>query len=302
MEKLKVAATQLNIDLGNVKSNMDKALDLINQAADKQVKVLVLPEFFTSGIAINSVIDEVHIRNRELRVIEQIREKAINHQMYISGSILNMIDDDIKNSMFLVSPTGDIHIHNKDIPTQFENAYYTTGDTNRNQHGFGLALCWEMLRTKTINEFHKDTSLVLAGSCWWSLPDKHRNSELDLYNNELNRNTPAYFAKCSGLPIVHSSLVGEIYSDRNLENNEQIKRTLIGTTQIVDENGRIIKIIEDKQHDGLIIEEIDLNKNLNKIQNEDFWLIEMRDEYLNAWEKQNPLGKLIYKERKALRT
>ena len=35
----------------------------------------------------------------------------------------------------------------------------------------GVALCWELIRAKTVKRLHGKVKLVVGGSCWWTLPD-----------------------------------------------------------------------------------------------------------------------------------
>lgn len=97
--------------------------------------------------------------------------------------------------------------------------------------------------------------------------------------------------------FVHSSSKGEIIGDKDLEDKNQVIRPLIGTTQIINADGRILNIIEDNDEDSLIIEEIDLKKrNIIKTKN-DFRIVNLREEYINAWNRQNELGKKIYQSK-----
>ncbi len=301
MSKIRVAVTQLNAELGNVGANFKKSKDLIVQAAEKKVEYLVLPEFFTSPIAINDEIERVARKNREQKIIEKIKELSSKYSMVISGSLLNIIGRNIYNSMILVHPNGRIYIHNKDIPTQFENAYYTNGDNTRHFRGVGLALCWEMLRTRTIIELSDNVDFVLAASCWWDLPSNSTNRKLLKYNRELNRNAPREFAKLLGVPVFHSSHVGTVTGRRNLESDDIVERKLIGTSQIIDETGSMINEIEDENDDAVLVETIGLKRERSKPLTQDsFWLKELPQPYLDAWERENKLGKQLY-ERNRIR-
>ncbi len=145
---MRVAATQINIAFGDVRANLEKALALIREAGSQNAAVVVLPEFFTSGMAIHPIMDEIASRNHEYRVIEILLEHAQKHNILICGSLLTMHGPDTFNTIFIIEPCGEIFRHNKDLPTQFEHSYYTYGDTLRSYKKFGLAFCWEMLRSK----------------------------------------------------------------------------------------------------------------------------------------------------------
>ena len=281
-------------------SNFEKAKNLIVQAAEKKAEYLILPEFFTSSMAVNAEIESVARKNTEHEIIRKVIELSSKHSMVISGSLLNIIGKDIFNSMILVYPNGQIYIHNKDIPTQFENAYYTKGDRKRHFQMAGLALCWEMLRTQTIVDLYNKTDFILAASCWWDLPTNSRNEGLARYNRVLNRTTPREFAKFLGVPVFHSAHVGSARGRRNLANDEIVERRLIGTSQIVDETGRVIIEIEDKNDDAVLIETVALRRERPKLHPPDsFWLKELPRSYLNAWERENRLGEELYEKNRS---
>ena len=294
---IRAAATQLNAELGNVSVNFDKSRNLIIQAAENKVKYLVLPEFFTSSMAINDCINRVARQNRELKVIQRVQELSVKYSMIISGSLLNIIGEDIYNSMFLAYPNGRLDIHNKDLPTQFENAYYTRGDNHYHFQRIGLVMCWEMLRTRTIREIIDQVDLVLAASCWWDLPLNSTKDKLREFNHRLNRNTPRNFARLLGVPVVHSSHVGSITGKRNLTSDEIVERKLIGTTQIIDHTGKVISQIDDQNDDAILIADIELKRKVPPPINQDrFWLVDLPEEYLAAWEKENRIGEKLYKK------
>ena len=295
---MRVAATQINIIFGDVQVNLQKALSLIHEAASQNAEVVVLPEFFTSGIAIHPIVDEIAFKNHECRVIEILLEQAQKHNILICGSLLSSRGTDTYNTIFIIEPCGNIFCHNKDIPTQFEHCYYTYGDTHRSHKIFGVAFCWEMLRSKTLREFDPHIQLVLAGSCWWGLPQTSKNEELKLYNQKLNRNTPKIFAKLAGLPLVHASLKGNTQGSRHLDDPTFVERPLIGTTQIINASGEVLKCIDDTDDDAVIVESILLAERINQPIPKEFWLLPLREEYLRAWDMENALGKQIYRAKR----
>lgn len=297
---MRAAATQLLLAQGDVEGNCERAIRLVRLAARERAEVVVLPEFFTSGIAIDDGTLAVPRMNREARVLERLRAESRDLGIIISGSTLSIRDGDVYNSMVVVRPDGSVFVHDKDLPTQFENAYYAPGDERRTDGPFALALCWELLRRKTVAEIGPGASIVLAGSCWWSLPVGASNRELDEYNDELNAATPAAFAAAAGLPVVHASLVGRILTRRSLGRDEVVERRLIGTTQIVDRDGRVIASIRDKDHDDLIVADVEpALPGSRRDPGAGFWLPPMRDEYLRAWETEGRLGRELYAANRA---
>lgn len=297
---MRVAATQLLLAQGDVEGNCERAIALARLAARERAEVVVLPEFFTSGVAIDDGMLSVPRRNRDARVLERLKAESRALGIIISGSTLSIRDGDVFNSMVVVRPDGTVFVHDKDLPTQFENAYYAPGDGRRTDGVFALALCWELLRRKTVAEIGPGAGVALAGSCWWSLPVGASNRELDEYNDALNAATPPAFAAAAGLPVVHASLVGLIRTRRSLARDEVVERRLIGTTQIADRNGRVLASIRNKDLDDLIVEDVEpAPPGTRRDAGEGFWLPPMRDEYLRAWEAEGRLGRELYAANRA---
>lgn len=295
MEKIRVAAIQLNADLGNVHHNFSKAIALVKQAAERQAKIIVLPEFFTSAIALNPVMEDVARRNRDLDIPQKLYELSRHYQCVIAGSYLNIISENIYNTMLLQFPDGNRLIHNKDLPTQFENRYYTNGDQNRSRNGIGVALCWEMLRSGTIRQMDSDVKLVVAGSCWWDIPNHSPDTSLRSYNHELNRSTPPRFAALLGVPVIHASHIGAIDGFRNSTSNTLISRRLIGTTQIVNRAGEVQKQLEISDGDEILVDEVEISSAPKRGKPPaGFWLMDLPPPYLEAWERENRSGQEYY--------
>lgn len=292
---MRFAAAQLRVEQGEVERNLDKAVALIRRAAKERVDVVVLPEFFTSGIAIDDSTLLAPSRNREACALDRLKTESRATGMAIAGSFLDIADGDVYNAMVLVGPDGTVFRHRKDLPTQFENAYYTRGDASRTRGAFGLAMCWELLRYKTVSELGPGVRVVLAGSCWWSLPVGTANLELDAYNDRLCASTPATFAAAAGLPVVHASLVGRIRTKRGLSRDETVERRLVGATMIVGRDGNVLAAAASGDRDDLAVADIEIGSaGPRRPVGDGFWIPAMRDEYLAAWESENRLGEDRY--------
>jgi len=295
VEKIIVAAVQLNAELGNIRLNFSKAIGLIRRAAESRAKIIVLPEFFTSAIAFNPVMEEVAQRNKELNIPQRLSELSSRYGCIVASSYLNIISEDVYNTMLLQFPNGDQLIHNKDIPTQFENRYYTGGDHNRNKNGIGVALCWEMLRSETVRQMPSDLKIVAAGSCWWDVPNGSTDIDLKSYNHELNYKTPSRFAALLGAPVIHASHVGMITGFRNSTSNTIVSRQLLGKTQIVNQAGEIQKQLEISDGDEILLDEVEISqiRKGRKIP-PGFWTVELPLQYLEAWDRENRSGQEYY--------
>ena len=149
---MKVAAVQMNAIFADVQANLEKIRHIVREAALKQVQLIVFPEFCTSAIAFSEKMIDVTLQNQN--ITESIKSLSEHYDIVIGGSTLQFDGHNAYNVFQLVFPNGQVYSHKKDIPTQFENCYYTKGDTvNLLQTpigNIGVALCWEMLRYDTV--------------------------------------------------------------------------------------------------------------------------------------------------------
>jgi hypothetical protein len=295
-----VAAIQLNAELGNVQFNYSKAFELVKQAIAKHAQLIVLPEFFTSAMALNPIMEEVARLNIELDIPQQLLELSSQHSCVIAGSYLSIISRDIYNSMILQFPNGERLVHNKDIPTQFENRYYTTGDRLRGKSHVGVALCWEMIRSQTLLEMPLNVRIVAAGSCWWDLPCQSNDAALRDYNHHLNRETPPRLAGFLGVPVIHASHVGIVTGFQNSVSDMTVDRQLIGRTQIINKAGQIQNELDITDGDAVLVDVVEIPEvGMRAEITREFWTVKLPPQYLEAWDRENRNGQEYYQMNRA---
>ena len=298
---MKVAAVQMNAIFADVQANLEKIRHIVREAALKQVQLIVFPEFCTSAIAFSEKMIDVTLQNQN--ITESIKSLSEHYDIVIGGSTLQFDGHNAYNVFQLVFPNGQVYSHKKDIPTQFENCYYTKGDTvNLLQTpigNIGVALCWEMLRYDTVKRLLGKSDVVLAGSCWWDLPDDAPPSRESLrkYNQHLAVETPLVFAQLLKVPVIHSSHCGEVTAF-DFPNAQMVqKRHFIGAAQIIDQEGKMIASRSFEQGEGLVISDLKFAaKEIipTEIPTEKYWIPDLPIAYINAWKKSNPIGEIYY--------
>jgi len=173
-ELVRVAAVQLQPRLGDPPANLAACAALVAQAAEAGSRLVVLPEFFTTGMAYRPSIGAGAVALD--RLVSWLREQATAHDVTLGGSFLcRDRDGDVRNAFLLADPKGILGRHDKDLPTMWENAFYVGGDDDgvielRDGRRVGVALCWELMRSQTVRRLRGRVDLVLAGSAWWSVP------------------------------------------------------------------------------------------------------------------------------------
>lgn len=300
-ELVKIAAIQLNANFANIKSNLIQSERYVRQAALSGAELILLPEFFTSAIGFSEQMLNVAIQSKYVQ--EWLKKLASEYKVIIGGSYISFDGKDAFNLFNLVFPSGEIFEHKKDIPTQFENCYYTNGDENNVLitpiGSFGVALCWEMIRYDTLKRIAGKVDLVLSGSCWWDLPidAPPERESLRQYNQNLALETPAKFAKLLDVPIIHANHCGKVQA-YNFPMADKIQtRQFVGAAQIVDANGHVLTRKHFFEGEGFVISEVLLDVNTPKRSinfPSKYWIPDLPSSYIQAWEIINPQGKQYY--------
>jgi len=297
--KIKIAAVNFNAVFADVKQNLVKVEEYTKKASELGVELVLFPEFFTSSMGYSEKMLDVAVNSRHVQAF--LQELSVRYNIIIGGSYLLFDGKDAHNLFQLIFPDGNIFEHKKDLPTLGENCYYTEGDTEHILHtpigDIGVALCWELVRYDTLKRLSQKVDFVLAGTCWADLPDWDGGAELKQYNREYAKKSPSKFAGLLHVPVIHANHCGVITAYDFPDDKKLNTLQMIGATQIINEKGIILaeKTFEDEE--GLVISDIDVN-NKNKppadIDPNKFWIEDMPESYLYAWNNLNPLGKKYY--------
>lgn len=299
---MKIAAIQINADFANVAYNLDNAEKWIRKSVRAGAKLVVLPEFFTSAIGFSDKMFSAVSDNRRAR--DQMIQWAHSYNAIIGGSFLEFDGRNAYNMFLLCFPEGSIYEHKKDIPTQFENCYYTNGDTDHVLQtpigNIGIALCWEMIRYDTVRRMNGNVDFVLAGSCWWDLPDGApvERQPLREYNQNLAAQTPARLAQILQVPVIHANHCGKITAFSFPTADRLQTRQLVGATQIVSGQGEVLAAKAFSEGEGFVCAEIEWDSGKRKSVScpEGYWIPDLPESYLNAWNTLNPLGADYYQK------
>ena len=299
---MKAAAIQLNAEFADVPANLRQAEQMISAAARQGVEVVVLPEFFTSAIGFAPQMLTVAAQNAPVAAWMSVM--AARYQCLVGGSYLVFDGVQAYNLFTLALPNGQLFEHKKDLPTQFENCYYTKGDKihilTTPIGPVGVALCWEMIRYDTVKRLKGKVQFVLAGSCWWDLPIDAPAERLPLrqYNQSLALNTPVTFAKLLGVPVIHANHCGMVTALRFPAGDAQQTRQLVGAAQIVSGDGTVLARRGFEQGSGMVTAEISpaaaqLSHPLEQLPSQ-YWIPDLPLSYLHAWQTLNAQGQAYY--------
>jgi predicted amidohydrolase len=244
-KSIRVAAVQMNCQVGELDANLAKAEKLIREAFERDAELVVLPEFFSTiavGFPYNQeILDAVcPLDGKPMQLLKKLSQE---YDGIVGGSFLAFHGEDAYNSFVLAFPDGTHFVHNKDYPTTKENCYYTGGTDDGVFEtpigNIGVALCFEFIRTDTAKRLLDRVDIVIGGSCWPAQKDSEIEPESE--NRSLLEPIPTQFARLMGVPVIHANQIGEVRYNSEEDPTKNDVRYFLGVTQIVDGHGNIIK-------------------------------------------------------------
>ena len=298
---MRVAAVQSQPRLGDVEANLRGCGSLVAAAADAGARLVVLPEFFTTGMAYSP-----SMRSGTLPwdvVTAWLVEQAARHDVTIGGSFLCLDDDGhARNAFALADGAGVLGRHDKDLPTMWENAFYVPGSDDgvlelRDGTRVGVALCWELIRSQTVRRLRGRVDLVLAGSAWWSVPSWRPRAvtrRWEAANARAAEASVRTFADFVGAPVIHASLCGPLVCPayglplRYVGHYE-------GPTGIYDPSGRVVRERAADDGPGIAVADVEPRAVSPRAAVPDrFWLHRRGPLPAFAWSWQRQLGRRQY--------
>lgn len=130
-EKVRVAAVQFDVVLGDVEANQKKAAALVEEAAARGAQIVLLPELWNCGY----LLDELPrlAEGKSGKSITLMRKLAAKHKIYIfAGSIAEKKDGKYYNTSYAINDRGDIiakyrkaHLFSLGLR---EKEYFSSGD------------------------------------------------------------------------------------------------------------------------------------------------------------------------------
>jgi len=270
MTKVKVAAIQLEPKIADVQANLAACEMMANEAGNRGAKWIILPEFFTTGMAFDPRI-KYAIQPPNSKALKLLITLAKRHQAFVGGSFLvRDKDKSVRNAFYLVSPEGVVGRHDKDLPTMWENSFYIGGKDKgiikTNEYRVGAALCWEFMRTQTAKRLHNEVDVVVGGSCWWSVPNwkpTSLTSKWELENEATALRSVRTFATYVGAPVIHAAHVGNVTCKmQGLPG--KYKGFFEAGTMIVDDQGKQIALRNRQEGQGIVMGEISIGQTKAK--------------------------------------
>jgi len=307
--RLKIAVVQPRLQVGEVDANLARVEGLVRSAhREHSPEVILLPEGMTSpnmyGRAMRNVARPVDGKPYQL-----LRSLARELDCTIGGGFMARRGADTYGTYVLVEPDGAAHLHDKDIPSLWENHYYRGGDDNGiSTTAFGtvgMANGFEWDRSRTARRARGKVVAMLGGSCWWSFPDwypvRRYFAREHQYNIGVAREMAGRMARAVGAPVAISQHVGDYRSASPLMPKVPYNTLAVGESQIVERDGTILARMTYQDGEGHVAAEITLAPPtpLDPIPS-GFWLAPQTVSVHLVWHLYNNVGRAEYAINKRL--
>src|SRR5699024_8822145 len=103
--------------IGDWHANLQMCENMIHEAARQKAEWIILPEFFTTGMAFEPKIVEA-IQSPNGKAFNLLLELAKKHRAYVGGSFIVRDDDNIhRHAFFLAETYGTLGRPEKDLRT-----------------------------------------------------------------------------------------------------------------------------------------------------------------------------------------
>lgn len=143
----KIALGQLHIEYGKFETNVGKALEFINSAANSGCSLILFPELWSSGFDYANL---VYYSKKNLDLLSHLQDLADKHHISIGGSLIQQTKDGFSNSFHLIQPNKELVSYNKIhlFSLMNENEHLVAGELASVFHsnlGFtGAAICFDL--------------------------------------------------------------------------------------------------------------------------------------------------------------
>jgi len=311
----RIAVVQPALRLGEVEHNLARVEELVRDAHREHApEVIVLPEALGSPNVYARVIREVP-RPVDGQPLQLLCRLARELGCVISGGFLAIRSAHAYGTYALAEPDGALHLHDKDIPTAWEQHYYRGGDDDGVVScgalgcRVGLASGWEWARSRTAARLRgARVSVVLGGMCWPSMPlnwpgPLHRWAEREdgIWQAQA-RELPGQVARLTGAPVANAAHVGPIEGETPLAPGIPWRTRMLGESQVCERDGTVLARLSLQDGEGHVAADVQLAPPapLEEI-GERYWIPRMTLTTHVAWHAMNTHGAISYRLRHARR-
>src|SRR4051794_14334192 len=309
----RIAVVQPALELGEVERNLARIEDLIRDARrEHAADVVVVPEAFTTPNVYAKVLRST-ARPVDGQPMQMLVRLARELDCVLAGGFLAIRGANAYGTYVLAEPDGALHLHDKDIPTAWEQHFYLGGDDDGVVPcaalgcDVGLMSGWEWARFRTAARVRaRGARLVLGGMCWPSMPLNWpglfrlwSRREHAIWRRQA-RDLPGQVARLTGVPVAHASHVGPVRGETPLGPGIPWGTVMLGESQVCDRDGTVLARLTLEDGEGHVAADVQLGAPVPSDAIRDrYWIPDMTVTTHAAWHGMNSHGALAYRLRHA---
>lgn len=309
-DTLAVAAVQIEAAPGRVADNLAQVERLARDAFAAGARVVALPEFFTTPLITGAPVSAAVLPAAANPALDLLRRLASEYGGDIGGSFLVADDGEVYNRYHYVAADGRVFTHDKDLPTMWENAFYTGGSDDgvfdTGAYRVGAAVCWELIREQTVARMQGRVDFAITGTHWWDMPDnwpviRSALAPLSRRNQALSDGAPGEFARRLGVPVIQASHSGRLRGDFHMLAGRDLSlpyaTRFVGATQIVAADGQVLARRDTREGAGWIAADIEVGSAQAQpaAAPKRYWIPRLPLLHRLYWHHQNWAGRSLYR-------
>jgi hypothetical protein len=163
-----IAAIQMDASPAPTAERLTRAERLVNEAADSDAQLVVLPEIFNTGYTYD---DSNHRRAEPLAgpTVNWMRDTAAYLNIHLAGSLMLLDHNEVYNSLLLFAPDGNMWRYDKNYPWGWERGYFRPGHditiAETELGRIGMMICWDVGHLDLWRRYAGHIDLMLISSC-----------------------------------------------------------------------------------------------------------------------------------------
>ena len=262
---IRVSAVQMESTNGPIAANLEHAIPLINHAAQKGAKLVLLPEFMPTGYVFSKAI-WANGEAKEGLTVNWLRENSKRLGVWLGTSFLEAEGEDFFNTFVLTNPDGnEAGRVRKQTPAAVE-AYFFKGDIGphsiETEFGkVGVGICYENQLSYIPQMMQKQSVDMILMPHSAPTPMQRfpiARKQIELYNSQM-RELAHRYARLVGVPVVMVNKCGTWESPLPLPwalGGKQ-KSSFPGLSAIVDSDGTVKAQLG--REEAVIVEDVTLD-------------------------------------------
>ena len=260
---LRVAAVQMESKNGQIEANLERALRLVEEAAGKGAKFILLPEFLATGYIFDKSIWDAG-EHAEGPTVKWLSENSKRLGVWLGASFLEAEREDFYNTFVLANPDGREDGRVRKQTPAFAEAYFTRGDrgphaikTALGKVGFGICYENQLAYTPRLMYAQSVDMMLMPHSAPAPTPSPlFPQKYVDIYNESL-KGLAGYYARLLGIPVIMVNKCGRWQSPVPFLPFVNQDSGFPGLSAIVDSDGTHKAQLGDEE--GVIVEEVILD-------------------------------------------